>query len=197
MMRTAFEWKNNCGKIRPDRKADFRKIADTGRSNPACFFVLDKSRGRAMRPSEITALQIPHQQIFVKFFCFRGCTTCTPSKPLIFLAFQFQIRLERGRECLERDKKRPDYRYRGARRALPKRRVCRYHNPCEVATHEIRNTAARDGGCGRQRGKDFAQEKEIISPPHAAGSPAGCPVGLRSSLPFRDGKGGRLYVYKQ
>ena len=66
-----------------------------------------------------------------------------------------------------------------------------------MATHEIRNTAARDGGCGRQGSKDLAQEKEIISPPHAAGSPAGCPVGLRSSLPFRDGKGGRLYVYKQ
>ena len=57
-----------------------------------------------------------------------------------------------------------------------------------MATHEIRNTAARDGGCGRQGSKDLAQEKEIISPPHAAGSPAGDPVGLRSSLLFRDGK---------
>ena len=56
-----------------------------------------------------------------------------------------------------------------------------------MATHEIRNTAARDGGCDRQGSKDLAQEKEIISPPHAAGSPAGDPVGLRSSLLFRDG----------
>ena len=56
-----------------------------------------------------------------------------------------------------------------------------------MATHEIRNTAARDGDCGRQRGKDCAQEKESFSPPHAAGLPVSDPVSLRSSLPFRDG----------
>ena len=69
---------------------------------------------------------------------------------------------------------------------LPKTRFCCYHNTREVATHKIRNTVTHDGDCGWQGSRDIAQEKEPFPLPHATGLPAGCPIGLRSSLPFQD-----------
>ena len=75
--------------------------------------------------------------------------------------------------------------------------ICRYHNTREVATHEIRNTVTHDGDSGRQGSGDNAQEKEPFHLPHVPGLPAGGPIGLRGSLPFRDGEGGHLYVYEQ
>ena len=79
----------------------------------------------------------------------------------------------------------------GARRALPKRPVCRYHNTREVATHEIRNTVTQGKGIDRQerriRGKFSVSVMPGVCLPMTA-------TGLRSSLPFRDGEGGHLYV---
>ena len=67
----------------------------------------------------------------------------------------------------------------------------RYHNTREVATHKIRNTVTQGEGYDRQarrtRGKFPVSVMPEVCLPMTA-------PGLRSSLPFRDGEEGHLYV---
>ena len=69
-------------------------------------------------------------------------------------------------------------------------RQIRYYNIREVATHKIRNTVTQ--GKGYRRG----EHEKGLSSVHVRSLPMTA-TGLRSSLPFRDGEGGHLYVYEQ